>query len=87
MKHRAKKDRLTADNIAEKAMAGEDISAFFTNKGVMKPAIQRVNVDFPAWIVSSLDLQSREIGVSRQALIKLWISERLKEELRFRQSS
>jgi hypothetical protein len=87
-----KKNSIKAMKTAEfdqKFDAGDDISEYIDPSSVIRPglAIQRVNVDFPAWIVSSLDLQSREIGVSRQALIKLWISERLKEELRFRQSS
>ena len=46
MKDTANRNRPSADEIAEKAMSGEDISHFFTNKGEMKPAIQRVNVDF-----------------------------------------
>ncbi len=38
---------------------------------------KRVNVDFPAWVVESLDSQARHLGVTRQALIRLWIAERL----------
>jgi hypothetical protein len=40
-------------------------------------ATKRVNVDFPAWVVEGLDQQAQRLGVSRQALIKLWIAERL----------
>jgi hypothetical protein len=40
MKNTANRNRPSADEIAEKAMSGEDISQFFTNKGEMKPAIQ-----------------------------------------------
>lgn len=46
MKCTVKKKKLTADEIAEKAMSGDDISEYITNKGEMKPAIHRVNVDF-----------------------------------------
>lgn len=38
---------------------------------------KRVNVDFPLWMVESLDKQAAHLGVPRQALIKLWIAERL----------
>jgi hypothetical protein len=38
---------------------------------------QRVNIDFPRWVVNRLDRESRRLGVSRQALVKLWIAERL----------
>jgi hypothetical protein len=39
-----------------------------------------VNVDFPSWIIESLDKQASRLGVTRQSVIKLWIAERLKEE-------
>jgi len=42
--------------------------------------VKRVNVDFPEWVIQRLDLQSKLIGVSRQSLIKLWISERIQQE-------
>jgi hypothetical protein len=38
---------------------------------------QRVNVDFPLWMVESLDREAARIGVTRQSIIKLWIAERL----------
>lgn len=41
---------------------------------------QRVNVDLPGWVIASLDSQARMIGISRQALIKTWIHDRLKQE-------
>jgi hypothetical protein len=37
---------------------------------------KRVNVDFPLWLVASLDKQAAHLGVTRQALIKLWIAEK-----------
>lgn len=40
---------------------------------------KRVNVDFPLWMVESLDKEAAHLGVPRQALIKLWISEKLPE--------
>ena len=42
---------------------------------------KRVNVDFPVWIIESLDKEANRIGVTRQSIIKLWLAERL-EELR-----
>lgn len=38
---------------------------------------RRVNVDFPAWMVAAMDRESDRLGISRQALIKVWIAERL----------
>jgi hypothetical protein len=38
---------------------------------------RRVNVDFPAWMVESLDREAGRLGVTRQSLIKLWLAEKL----------
>lgn len=40
---------------------------------------KRVNVDFPVWVIKSLDKEAGRIGVSRQSIIKLWLVERLEE--------
>jgi len=40
---------------------------------------RRVNVDFPNWMINSLDKEAEKLGVTRQSIIKVWISERLKE--------
>lgn len=40
---------------------------------------RRVNVDFPAWIVESLDKEANRLGVTRQAIIKVWLAERLED--------
>lgn len=38
---------------------------------------KRVNVDFPAWMVKSLDREAQRLGVTRQSLIKLWLADKL----------
>ena len=37
---------------------------------------KRVNVDFPLWMIHSLDKEARRLGVPRQSIIKIWIAER-----------
>lgn len=41
---------------------------------------KRINVDFPAWVVESLDREAARIGVTRQSIIKVWLVERLNAE-------
>lgn len=41
---------------------------------------KRINVDFPSWVVDSLDREAARIGVTRQSIIKVWLVERLKAE-------
>jgi hypothetical protein len=38
---------------------------------------KRVNVDFPTWMVDSLDREASKLGVTRQSVIKVWLAERL----------
>lgn len=38
---------------------------------------RRVNVDFPAWMIDSLDKEAGKVGVTRQSIIKIWLAERL----------
>ncbi len=63
----------TAEQIAQMADKGEDISWHFTNKGKMMPAIRRVNVDFAENMLRELDGLVREMNVSRQAVIKAFL--------------
>ena len=42
-------------------------------------AQKRVNVDFPAWMIDSLDKEASRVGVTRQSIIKVWLAERLEE--------
>ena len=38
---------------------------------------KRVNVDFPKWMIESLDKEANRLGVTRQSIIKVWLAERL----------
>ena len=77
MKKTVKKKLLTADKIAELAMKGDNISKFFTNKGEMRPPIQRVNVDFTLDMLKELDDIAKKMNISRQAMIKSYLRQAL----------
>jgi len=40
---------------------------------------KRVNVDFPTWMIESLDKEASRLGVTRQSIIKVWLAERLEQ--------
>ena len=40
---------------------------------------RRVNVDFPTWMIESLDKEASRLGVTRQSIIKVWLAERLEQ--------
>ena len=41
--------------------------------------LKRVNVDFPTWMIESLDKEASRLGVTRQSIIKVWLAERLEQ--------
>lgn len=59
--------------------AGKDISAHLdlARGRRVNQTPKRVNVDFPIWMIHSLDREASRLGVTRQSIIKVWISERL----------
>jgi hypothetical protein len=42
---------------------------------------KRINVDFPTWMIESLDREAKRLGVTRQSIIKVWIAEMLEQKV------
>lgn len=66
---------IVAEEFDARFDSGEDITGFLDLKKAT--VVQRVNVDFPSWMVSMLDQEATKLNVSRQAIIKMWVRERL----------
>ncbi len=60
---------------------GKNITSYLdTDRKVrMGEEVQRVNADFPRWMVDSLDREAKRLGISRQAVIKFWIAEKMED--------
>ena len=73
---------ITAEEFDRRFDDGEDLSDFidWSNAEKLHTKPKRVNVDFPNWMVNRLDVEAKRVGVTRQALIKLWLAERLDEK-------
>ena len=58
---------------------GKSVKAALDLKNARRPGLElrRVNVDFPSWMVQSLDREASRLGVTRQSLIKQWLADRL----------
>ena len=76
---RTSKGTISADEIAEKASRGEDISAYFTNKFTVVRLGRRVNVDLTPGMLGQLDERAARLNISRQAVIKTLLSRALAE--------
>ena len=59
--------------------SGKDISGSLDLSKIRRPNQEqkRVNVDFPTWMIDSLDKEAARLGVTRQSIIKVWLAERL----------
>ena len=57
----------------------EDVLDYFDTSKIkmINEEPRRVNIDFPAWMIQSLDKEAKHVGVSRQAVIKMWLAEKL----------
>ena len=57
---------------------GEDMSNYIDWSSARRPGleIQRVNVDFPRWMIDRLDREAKRLGVARQAVIKMLVAEK-----------
>jgi len=60
---------------------GEDVTGVLDLSKARRPLQEqrRVNVDFPTWMIESLDREAGRLGVTRQSVIKVWLAERLEE--------
>jgi len=72
---------MKAKDLDEKFDTGEDITEFLDLSEATRPGQEqkRVNVDFPVWMIHRLDKEAKRLGVARQAIIKIWIAERLQK--------
>ncbi len=59
--------------------SGKDITESLDLSQIKRPnqSQRRVNVDFPTWMIESLDKEASRLGVTRQSIIKVWLAERL----------
>ncbi len=73
---------MKAKVLDKKFDSGEDISKYLDLSRATRPGQdqKRVNVDFPVWMIDSLDKEAKRLGVTRQSIIKVWIAERLQEK-------
>ena len=76
------KTTITAEEFDRRFDRGEDVSEFLDWSKARRPGLEprRVNVDLPEWMIAELDKQASLIGVTRQSIMKVWLSERIKEE-------
>jgi len=77
-----KRKYITATEFEEKFESDKDLTSYLDLDEALRPGMEqkRVSVDLPIWMVQKLDKVAKRLGVTRQSVIKVFISEKLKEE-------
>ena len=74
---------MKASEFDKKFDAGESVLEDLDVSTASRPLQEsrRVNVDFPLWMIESLDREAKRLGVPRQSVIKMWLAERLEQKV------
>ena len=72
---------MKAKDFDKKFESGEDITKYLDLSKAKRPGQEqkRVNVDFPVWMIHSLDKEAKRLGVPRQSLIKVLVAEHIQK--------
>jgi len=70
---------MKAKELDKKFDEGKSVLEHLNFSKARRPNLEqkRVNVDFPIWMIQSLDKKAKRLGVPRQSIIKIWLAERL----------
>lgn len=72
---------MKANELDKRFDEGEDISEYldFSKAKRSRQEQKKVNVDFPIWMIHSLDKEAKRLGIPCQSIVKVWVAERLKK--------
>jgi hypothetical protein len=75
----AAKKQISAEEFDRRFDDGEDMSDYLDWSRARRPGLEvkRVNLDMPQHMIAKLDVQAKRRGVTRQALMKMWLADRL----------
>lgn len=73
---------MKASDFDKRFDAGEDVTSELdlSKARRLNQEPKRINVDFPTWMIESLDREAKRLGVTRQSIIKIWIAEMLERK-------
>ena len=71
--------KISAEEFDRRFDDGEDMSDYLDWSSFRRPGLEvkRVNLDMPQHMIAKLDIQAKRRGVTRQALMKMWLADRL----------
>ena len=74
---------MKASDFDKKFESGKDITSNLdiSKARRLNQEPKRINVDFPTWMIESLDREAKRLGITRQSIIKVWIAEMLERKV------
>ncbi len=74
-----KKKSISAEEFDATFDKGDEMLDYLVVEKAERPGLKprRVSIDFPSWMVHELDREAKRLGITRQSVIKYWISEKL----------
>ncbi len=77
-----KKRYISGEEFDEKFEAGEDLSEYLDLENASRPGLKnkKISLQLPEWMLSGVDREAKKLGVRWQALLKMWISEKLNNQ-------
>ena len=72
---------MKAEEIDLKFDNDEEVLEQFDLSTLKRPGLEKslIEIDFPQWMLNALEQEAMLLGVDRNAVIKFWIAERLRE--------
>ncbi len=60
----------------------DDILEYFDLSSIKKPnhTSKKLDIDMPVWMINSLKKEAKHIGITVQAVIKMWLAQRLADK-------
>ena len=72
---------MKAKEVDKKFDEGEDVLEYFDTENIERPneELKRINVDFHTWMLNGMDRKAKHMGINRQAILKVWVAEKLEQ--------
>ncbi|WOD37769.1 type II toxin-antitoxin system BrnA family antitoxin [Nodosilinea sp. E11] len=70
---------MNAEDLDRKFDEGEDVLEYFDLSTLRRPGLEprAIEITFPQWMLAALDKEAQRLGIQREAIIKVWLAERL----------
>jgi len=73
---KSNKTQISSKELDKKFDECKDVTKYMDFRKAI--TVRRINLDIPKWLLDVLDREALKLNVSRQAIIKMWLAEKVK---------